>query len=130
MVMPRFVRAALSGEALQVYGDGSQTRCFCHVKDTVRAVIGLSQETQAVGRVFNVGSSQETSILALAARVIALLKSSSQIVFVPYEQIYGSGFEDTQRRVPDIQRIRHLLGWETKYTLDDIILDIADSIEA
>lgn len=130
MVMPRFVRAALSGEALQVYGDGSQTRCFCHVKDTVRAMIGLSQEPQAVGRVFNVGSSQEISILALAARVIALLKSSSQIVFVPYEQIYGSGFEDTQRRVPDIQRIRHLLGWETKYTLDDIILDIADSIEA
>jgi UDP-glucose 4-epimerase len=129
MVMPRFVRAALAGETLQVYGDGTQTRCFCHVKDVVRAVIGLAQAPQAAGRVFNVGSSQETSILALAKRVIALLDSPSEIVLVPYKEVYGSGFEDTPRRVPDTERIRRLLGWEATYSLDDIILDIADSLK-
>jgi len=128
MVMPRFVQAALEGKSLQVYGNGEQTRCFCHVSDAVRAIVGLSLESRAVGNIYNVGRSEETSILALAARVKTLLKSSSDIVLVPYEQVYGSGFEDTLRRVPNIERIHHLLGWEAVYTLDDIILDIARSL--
>jgi UDP-glucose 4-epimerase len=128
MVMPRFVEAALAGRPLQVYGSGKQTRCFCHVKDAVRALIGLSRESRAVGHVYNIGGSEETSIFALATRITSLLKSSSDIVLVPYERVYGSGFEDTFRRVPNTERIRHLLGWEAAYTLDDIILDIGDSI--
>jgi UDP-glucose 4-epimerase len=94
----------------------------------VQALIGLSQEPRAVGHVYNVGSSEETSIFALAVRVKSLLKSPSDIVLVPYDRVYGSGFEDTLRRVPNTERIRRLLGWEAAYTLDDIILDIADSI--
>jgi UDP-glucose 4-epimerase len=128
MVMPRFVQAALAGKTLHVYGDGTQSRCFCHVADVVRAVIGLSQAPEAVGRVFNVGSTEETSILALAERVIELLGSSSEIALVPYEQVYGRGFEDTLRRVPDTERIRQLLGWAPARSLDDIILDIAASL--
>jgi len=125
MVMPRFVRAALSGETLRVYGDGSQTRCFCHVKDSVRAIVGLAGAPAAVGRVFNVGSTEQVSILDLARRVIDLTGSASEMVFVPYEKAYAEGFEDMARRVPDITRIGETLGWQPEYSLEDIILDVA-----
>jgi UDP-glucose 4-epimerase len=125
MVMPRFVSAALAGKTLQVYGDGMQTRCFCHVRDVVRAIIALAQEPTAVGRVFNIGSTDPISILDLARRVIALTHSSSDIVFVPYDQAYAEGFEDMARRVPDTSRIQQAVGWKPQSTLDDIILDVA-----
>jgi UDP-glucose 4-epimerase len=128
MVMPRFVGAALTGETLQVYGDGTQTRCFCHVEDSVRGIIALADEPAAVGQVFNIGSTEEISILALASRIIELVESTSQIDFTPYEQVYAKGFEDMARRVPDTTRIRQAVGWEPKHSLDDIILDVADSL--
>lgn len=125
MVMPRFVSAALAGKTLQVYGDGMQTRCFCHVRDVVRAIIALAEEPTAIGRVFNVGSTDPISILDLARRVIALTHSSSDIVFVPYDQAYAEGFEDMARRVPDTTRIQQAVGWKPEFSLDDIILDVA-----
>jgi len=128
MVMPRFVGAALNGETLQVYGDGTQTRCFCHVKDATRAIVALADEQTAVGQVFNIGASEEISILALAQRIIELLESRSQIAFIPYEQVYAKGFEDMARRVPDTTRIRQLINWTPERSLDDIILDVADSL--
>ena len=127
--MPRFVGAALKGETLQVYGDGTQTRCFCHVKDAVRAIVALADESTAVGNLFNIGATQEISILSLAHRVVELLESRSQITFVPYEQAYAEGFEDMARRVPDTRRIREALGWRPEHSLDDIILDVADSLK-
>lgn len=130
MVMPRFVGAALLGQPLQVYGDGSQTRCFCHVNDAVRAIRALAEEPRAVGQVLNVGANQEISILALAQRVIELLSSRSQIVSVPYHEAYGAGFEDMARRVPDTTRIQQLIGWQPVHSLDDIILDMARSMAA
>jgi UDP-glucose 4-epimerase len=129
MVMPRFVAAALAGEAITVYGDGTQRRCFCHVADAVRAITSLAGEPAAVGRVFNIGSTQETSILALARRVIALTESTSEIVFIPYEQAYPEGFEDMARRVPNTRRIHQAIGWAPERSLDDIILDIARSLK-
>jgi UDP-glucose 4-epimerase len=128
MVMPRFVGAALAGETLRVYGDGTQTRCFCHVLDAVQAIIALSQEPTAVGQVFNVGATEPISILELAQRVIALTQSSSDIVFVPYSEAYAEGFEDMARRAPDITRIRQTVGWTPARSLDDIILDVAQSM--
>ncbi len=125
MVMPRFVSAALASKTLQVYGDGMQTRCFCHVRDVVRAIIALAEEPTAIGRVFNVGSTDPISILDLARRVIALTHSSSDIVFVPYDQAYAEGFEDMARRVPDTTRIQQAVGWKPEFSLDDIILDVA-----
>ena len=129
MVMPRFVGAALAGETLRVYGDGRQTRCFCHVKDAVRAIVALADEPSAVGTLFNIGATQEISILSLANRIVELLESRSQITFVPYEQVYAKGFEDMARRVPDTTRIHETLGWRPQHSLDDIILDVADSLK-
>jgi len=128
MVMPRFVSAALNGGTLQVYGDGTQTRCFCHVKDATRAIVALADEQAAVGQVFNIGAAEEISILALAERIIELLESQSRIAFIPYEQAYAKGFEDMARRVPDTTRIRQLVNWAPEHSLDDIILDVADSL--
>jgi UDP-glucose 4-epimerase len=125
MVMPRFVSAALAGKTLQVYGDGTQTRCFCHVRDVIRAIIALAEEPTAVGQVFNIGSTDPISILDLARRVIVLTDSSSDIAFVPYDQAYAEGFEDLARRVPDTTRIQQAVGWKPQFSLDDIILDVA-----
>ncbi|MEZ4561096.1 MAG: GDP-mannose 4,6-dehydratase [Caldilineaceae bacterium] len=116
MVIPRFVRQALAGEPLTVYGDGSQSRCFCNVADSVRAIVGLADAPDAVGRVFNIGSTEEVSILELAQRTIALARGSAdgwqqRVNFIPYDQAYAPGFEDMQRRVPDISRIGRLIGW-------------------
>ena len=126
MVIPRFVRQALAGEDVTVFGSGEQTRCFCHVQDTVTAIIGLLDESRAVGDVFNVGGTDEVSIMSLARRVIELAKSDSGIRRVSYEEAYEPGFEDMTRRVPDISRIRNLIGWEPRHSIDDIITDVIE----
>jgi UDP-glucose 4-epimerase len=140
MVVPRFVYQALAGEPVTVYGDGSQTRCFLHVADAVAAIIALAESPQAVGEVFNVGSTDEVSILDLARRVLALVDArrvdhaegdqeiegndKGRIVLVPYERAYESGFEDMQRRVPDISKIHHYVGWKPIRSLDDTLEDV------
>lgn len=121
MVIPRFIKQALRGEQICVYGDGQQTRCFCYVKDTVAALIGLMNCEQAAGGVFNVGSTEEITIAELAHKVKALTGSTSEIVYVPYDQAYEEGFEDMRRRVPDISRINELIGFEPSYSLDDTL---------
>jgi UDP-glucose 4-epimerase len=127
MVVPRFVRQALENEPITVYGSGNQQRCFCNVADTVRAIIGLAEHPDAPGRVFNVGSTEEVSIRALAERVRALTGSKSIVVEVPYDRAYPSGFEDMDRRIPDLSRIEALLGWQPRYRLDETLLEIIDS---
>lgn len=130
MVIPRLVRQALAGEDLTVYGDGSQTRCFCHVTDAVEALVGLLDEPRAEGDVFNVGSSEEISIGELASRIIERMGSSSRIVHVPYDVAYESGFEDMARRVPDTTKINQLIGWKPKRNLDDILDDVIAEVRA
>jgi UDP-glucose 4-epimerase len=130
MVLPRFVRAALRDVPLRVYGDGQQTRCFCYVGDTVRALIALLDHPEAIGRIFNVGNPQEVSILELAQRVVRLANSSSPIVLVPYEHAYEAGFEDMRRRVPDISRLTALTGFRPTLDLDDIIRTVIEYEQA
>ncbi|GAB4220348.1 MAG: SDR family NAD(P)-dependent oxidoreductase [Acidobacteriota bacterium] len=126
MVLPGFVKRALAGEPLLVYGDGSQTRCFSHVKDVVDGLARLFVCEEAIGQVYNIGNDEEVSILELARRVCRLLGSSSEIRLVPYEEAYAKGFEDMRRRVPDLTRIRQLIGYQPRYGLDQIIADVAD----
>ncbi len=121
MVVPRFVRAALRGEPLTVYGDGTQSRCFADVADVTRAVVQLAEHPKAVGEVFNIGSTEEVTIRQLAERVIALTGSRSEIVYVPYDQAYAPGFEDMQRRVPSIEKLAALIGYAPRYSLDETL---------
>ena len=130
MVVPRFVEQALKGQPITVYGDGTQRRCFCHVSDVVRALIGLVDSREAEGQVFNVGGSQEISIVDLATTIIDQLGSSSPIVKVSYDEAYEEGFEDMPRRVPNTARIRDLLGWQPQHDLDRIISDVAADISS
>jgi UDP-glucose 4-epimerase len=125
MVLPRFVKSALTGEPLQVYGSGDQIRCFCHVSDAVRALILIMDSTKTIGQVINVGNNQQVSIMHLAERVIQVTNSKSKIVKVAYEEVYPEGFEDMQMRVPDISKIKKVLGWTPEINLDQIIKDIA-----
>ena len=125
MVVPRFISAALKNEPLAVYGSGDQIRCFCHVDDAVRALLLVMDSDKAVGEVFNVGNNQQISIMELAKRVIELTGSSSTIEKIAYEKAYPEGFEDMQRRVPDISKIKQVLGWSPEINLDQIIKDIA-----
>ena len=125
MVLPRFVSAALKNEPLFVYGSGDQIRCFCHVDDAVRALLLVMDSDKAIGEVFNVGNNQQISIMELAKRVIELTGSSSSIKKIAYENAYPEGFEDMQRRVPDISKIKQVLGWTPEINLDLIIKDIA-----
>ena len=125
MVVPRFVSAALKNEPLSVYGSGEQIRCFCHVNDAVRALLLVMDSEKAVGEVFNVGNKQQISIMELAKKVIELTGSSSSIEKIAYEKVYPEGFEDMQRRVPDISKIKQVLGWTPEINLDQIIKDIA-----
>ena len=125
MVLPRFVKSALTGEPLQVYGSGDQIRCFCHVSDAVRALTLIMDSTKTIGQVFNVGNNQQVSIMHLAERVIQVTNSKSNIVKVAYEEVYPEGFEDMQMRVPDISKIKKVLGWTPEINLDQIIKDIA-----
>jgi UDP-glucose 4-epimerase len=125
MVVPRFVSAALNNQPLQVYGHGDQIRCFCHVDDAVRALLLVMDSDKAVGNVFNIGNNQQISILELAKKVIEITGSKSEIVKIPYSEAYPEGFEDMQRRVPDISKIKNTLGWTPQIGLDQIIEDIA-----
>ena len=126
MVLPTFVSQALAGKPLTVYGDGEQSRCFCHVEDVVRALLGLLDEAAAEGDVFNVGSTEEVTILDLAQRVIDLAGSSSSTELIPYDRAYEEGFEDMRRRVPDISKINVAIGWSPERNLDDIIKELVD----
>jgi UDP-glucose 4-epimerase len=125
MVVPRFVSAALNNQPLQVYGNGDQIRCFCHVDDAVRALLLVVDSDKAVGNVFNIGNNQQISILELAKKIIEITGSKSEIVKLPYSEAYSEGFEDMQRRVPDISKIKNALGWTPQIGLDQIIKDIA-----
>ena len=124
MVIPRLVRQALKGEPITVYGDGTQTRCFCDVRDVVQALIELAQHADAPGRVYNIGSTEEISILELAQRVKAVTGSDSPIVNVPYAEAYAPGFEDMQRRVPDTSRLQSLINWRPRYSLAEILQSV------
>jgi UDP-glucose 4-epimerase len=120
MVLPRFVRQALADHPLTVYGDGEQSRCFCHVDDVVRALTGLL-DAEPYGEVFNIGSTEEITILALAERVKQLAGSESEIKLVPYAEAYEEGYEDMQKRIPDTSKVRDRIGWEPTFSLDETI---------
>jgi UDP-glucose 4-epimerase len=133
MVIPRFVNQALRGEPLTVYGDGQQSRCFLHVHDAVEAILALADTPRAVGEVFNIGSTEEVTILDLAHRVLETVarlgyqpenRPHKPVKLIPYEEAYTEGFEDMQRRVPDIKRLQAVGGWSARYTLDEILADV------
>jgi UDP-glucose 4-epimerase len=128
MVIPNFVRQALAGHPITVFGDGTQSRSFTYVGDVVRAMLGLIDEPRAVGQVFNIGNGQEISIGDLAVRIKTLTKSTSSIVRVPYEQAYEAGFEDMPRRVPDISKVRDLVGYEPTVELDEILQRVIEYV--
>lgn len=130
MVIPNFVRQALLGESITVFGDGTQTRSFTYVGDVVRALAALAQEPKAVGQVFNIGNNEEISIGDLAKRVRAAAGSKSEIVFIPYDQAYEAGFEDMPRRVPDLTKIHGLIGYEPTLGLDDILQRVIEDQRA
>ncbi len=121
MVMPRFVKWALLGEPIQVYGDGEQQRCFGNVNDVVQAIIGLATAPGAVGEVFNIGTNEEITIRQLAERVCERTGSASEIVTIPYDQAYEAGFEDMRRRIPDIQKLKRVIGWQPSTPLNETI---------
>jgi len=127
MVLPTFVHQALTGEPITVFGDGRQSRCFGYVGDVVQAVIRLMETPVAVGEVFNIGNDQEITIHELARRVKALANSPSKIVHVPYDQAYGEGFEDMRRRIPDLAKIRQVIGYAPKMGIDEIIRMVIES---
>lgn len=130
MVVPTFVKQALAGEPLTVFGDGQQSRCFTHVHDVIRALIAIMDRKEAYGQVFNIGNTDEVTIQGLAEQVIARSGSSSSIVFVPYEKAYEPGFEDMPRRIPDISKIDRLLGWRPTIALGQILDDVIASCRA
>ncbi|MBA3374819.1 MAG: NAD-dependent epimerase/dehydratase family protein [Gaiellaceae bacterium] len=134
MVIPRFVGRALSGDPLEVHGDGMQTRSFCHVQDTIRAVHGLMEDRTISGEIFNIGSAERVRILDLAHRVLDLTGSKSELDFVPHDEVYGLGVEDVLHREPSIAKIADAIGWAPTRTLDDILADVIaferDNVEA
>ena len=129
MVVPRFVSAAISGEVISVYGDGKQTRSFCHIDDVIEALLLVIDSPKSIGQVYNVGNNFEISISDLAKKVIEVTKSASKVEFKPYSDAYGSGFEDLERRVPDISKIKAELGWAPKRDLAQVIEDIAHNLK-
>ncbi len=130
MVVPRFVRWAMAGEPIQIYGDGQQTRCFANVHDVVDAIARLGTSDRVAGEVFNIGSSEEVTIEELARRVLDRTGSNSEIRFVPYEEAYEAGFEDMRRRVPDTRKIEAAVGWKATTTLDETIDQIIAHFQA
>jgi UDP-glucose 4-epimerase len=129
MVVPRFVRSALANEPITVYGNGNQTRCFAHVYDAIDAVMAVAFAENTVGRVINIGNDFEISINDLAQKIITELNSKSEIVYVPYEEAYGNGFEDMERRVPNLDLINRLVDWKPQRSLSTIIADIYDDMK-
>jgi UDP-glucose 4-epimerase len=130
MVVPRFVSAALSGRPLEIHGDGTQTRCFCHVQDTIRALTGLMDAADVSGEIFNVGSTERVTINELAQRVLERTGSQSKIVGVPYDEVYGQGIEDMLHRQPSIDKISGAVGWEPTVGLDGILEDVIRHVRA
>jgi nucleoside-diphosphate-sugar epimerase len=130
MVIPRLVGQALHAEPLTVFGDGSQRRCFCDVRDAVRAIVDLSSHPDAGGQVFNIGGTKEISIKALAERVLQITQSASTITYIPYAEAYAPGFEDMRRRVPDISRLGNLTGWKPTIDLDETLASVRDYFQA
>jgi len=128
MVIPRFVEAALANEPLQIFGNGQQRRVFCHVNDAIKAVIALSNSDKAIGEVFNLGGIGEVSILELAKLVIDITNSRSKINFIEYQNAYLTGYEDVERRVPDISKIKKYTGWEPEIKLSATIIDVIESL--
>jgi UDP-glucose 4-epimerase len=124
MVIPRFVSAALAGRQLEIHGDGTQTRCFCHVEDTIRALSTLMDASGVDGDLFNVGSTERVSIDELAQRVLAATGSSSEIVHIPYDEVYGQGIEDMLHRQPSIDKVNGAIGWSPTRSLDEILEDV------
>jgi UDP-glucose 4-epimerase len=125
MVIPRFVHSALTGRPITVYGDGTQTRTFTHVKDAIGAILKLLEHPDSVGGIFNIGGKEEISIGELAKLVKEMLESPSEIQYLPYDEVFEEGFEDMQKRVPDLSRIKSLIGYEPKLGIRDIISDVA-----
>jgi UDP-glucose 4-epimerase len=130
MVVPRFVQAALKNEPLTVYGSGLQSRCFCHVYDAVSGLLAIVDSQKTIGDVFNIGNSKEITISELAKLIIEQTGSKSKIEMIPYEKAYSDGFEDMQRRIPDINKIKQKVGWSPKLSLETIIEDIASYLKA
>ncbi len=130
MVIPRFVGQALRNEPITIFGDGNQTRCFCHVGDVIEGLVALSEHPEAFGKVFNLGGGEEVSIKELAERVVELADSKSGLEFIPYDAAYEAGFEDMERRVPNTNRARQLVGFSPSTGLDDIIQSVIDDQQA
>jgi UDP-glucose 4-epimerase len=128
MVVPRFIQAAVNNEDIVIYDDGSQSRVFCHVEDAVRAVLTLADTNSTIGDYFNVGGTGETTIKQLAEKILERTKSSSAIKYIPYTEVYPTGFEDMQRRVPDITKIKNAINWQPIHTLDSIIDSISQQL--
>jgi UDP-glucose 4-epimerase len=130
MVIPRFVRAALANAPIEIFGDGTQSRCFCHVSDTIRALKGLVDTREIKGEIYNVGSQNRISIIDLAHRVIAETGSSSELRYIPYDQVYGQGIEDMVHRVPDTTKVNAAIGWAPEKTLDHILADVIEQVRS
>jgi nucleoside-diphosphate-sugar epimerase len=126
MVIPRFVTAALAGRPLEIHGDGTQTRCFCHVQDTIRALHGLMEARELSGEIYNVGSTERVTILELADRVLAATGSRSRLAHVPYDEVYGQGIEDMIHRQPAIEKVTAAIGWEPSRGLEQILADVIE----
>jgi UDP-glucose 4-epimerase len=126
MVIPRFVERALANAPIEIFGDGEQTRCFCHVDDTVRALVALMDSPNTSGEIYNVGSPNRIRIIDLADRIRQALSSSSELVFVPFDQVYGQGIEDMLHRIPSISKVGAAVGWKPERSLDDILADVIE----
>lgn len=126
MIVPRFVQQALAGNPITVYGDGKQTRTFTHVRDVIWTILNLIEHPNAIGEIFNVGGKEEVSIEGLAHLVKEVLQSSSPVGHIPYEEAYEEGFDDIRERVPDISKVQNLVGYNPKFSPEDIIVDVAE----
>ena len=129
MVVPRFVQSALKNEPITIFVDGTQSRVFCHVLDAIEAVLKIAKDDKTIGEVYNVGGEGETTIQQLAEKIIASTNSQSGLTFTPYNEAYPAGFEDMQRRVPDITKAKAALGWKPTRNLDQIITDVAEGLK-
>jgi UDP-glucose 4-epimerase len=130
MVLPRFVKAAISNQPLTVYGDGTQSRTFCSVTDVVDALVLLMDSKESIGQAFNIGSTNEITITELAQKVIKVTNSTSEIIYKKHSEVFGDHFEEPQRRVPDISKIKKIVGWQPKKSLDETIIEIAEYLKA
>jgi UDP-glucose 4-epimerase len=129
MVVPRFARQALTGDVMTVFGDGNQRRCFCHVGDVVRALVDLMEREDLFGEIFNIGSTEEITIMELAKRVRSACDSASEIVTIPYNEAYEEGFEDMLRRIPDTSKLEQAIGWRRQRDLDGILADVVAGVQ-